>query len=51
MSDIAAGANLDWSWIEFVGLWLLSPLVVIVGSLTLLHHRRGRILHQVGAVE
>ncbi len=42
MSEIIASANLDWSWIEFVGLWLLSPLVVIVGSVNLLHHRRGR---------
>jgi hypothetical protein len=35
-------ANLDWAWIEFVGLWLLGPLVLIIGLVSLLHHRRGR---------
>lgn len=42
MSYITASANLDWAWIEFVGLGLLSPLVVLLGLTTLLHHWRGR---------
>ncbi len=35
MSDIAASASLDWRWIEFVGLWLLFPLVLILASTTI----------------
>lgn len=42
MSEITATANLDWAWIEFVGLWLLTLLVIIAGAVTLLHHWRGR---------
>ncbi len=31
MLESAASAHLDWVWIEFVGLWLLGPLVAVVG--------------------
>lgn len=42
MLESAASAHLDWVWIEFVGLWLLGPLVAVVGLASLLHHWRGR---------
>ena len=42
MSEITASANLDWAWIEFVGLWLLAPLVFVLVSLSLIQHWRGR---------
>lgn len=42
MSEITASANLDWGWIELVGLGLLCPLLVIIGSTSLLHHWRKR---------
>lgn len=40
MSEITA--NLDWAWIEFVGLWLLAPLIFALVSLSLIRHRHGR---------
>lgn len=42
MSEIHASVNLDWAWIEFVGLWLVSPTAVIIGATMLLDHWRGR---------
>lgn len=42
MSELAAASRLDRGWIEFVGLWLLTPLVCILMSLPLLQHWRGR---------
>lgn len=40
MFDLSLGSNLEWGWIEFVGLWLLSPLVLVLGSLTLFQYWR-----------
>lgn len=42
MWEVAAAARLDWGWIEFVGLWLLAPLVFVAASLSLIQHLRGR---------
>lgn len=40
MWDLAAAARLDWGWIEFVGLWLLGPLVFVLVTLPVLRHWR-----------
>lgn len=39
MSQISA--NLEWAWIEFVGLALFSPLLLIIGATVLLRRWRG----------
>lgn len=42
MLESTANAHLDWVWIEFVGLWLLGPLIVVTGLTALVHHWRGQ---------
>lgn len=42
MSVLATISALDWGWIEFVGLWLLTPAVVVSAFLLLIQHRRDR---------
>ena len=42
MLILSVGSSLEWGWIEFVGLWLLSPLVLVFGSISLLHYWLGR---------
>jgi hypothetical protein len=39
MSQISA--NLDWAWIEFIGLGLFCPLLIIIGTTALLRYWRG----------
>lgn len=42
MFDPSLGSNLEWDWIEFVGLGLLCPLAFVFGSMALLQQWRGR---------
>jgi hypothetical protein len=40
MSEVAA--RMEWGWIEFVALWLLTPLVFVVASSSFIRYWRGR---------
>ena len=42
MLSLSVGSTLEWGWVEFVGLWLLAPLVIVLVSLSLIQHWRGR---------